>query len=360
MPAPDGWCRTERKVIDFTYTWTFTNFNFNEYECGEKVESGLFSSGDYDDFKWSLEMYPNGRNVLSKDYVSLFLRLAESKHNETYAKSSVSIVNVHGKAVNTRSSGRRRDPFHVGQTWGWPEFVSKTALVKPKSKFLRDGSLTILCRISVSEGAPGSVWGRSTACMVNVPTCHLSEDFNRLFESEQFGDVVFKLGDCELRAHKAILVARSPVFASMFEHEMVESIQSRVDVTDIDHEVFREMLRFIYTGEALQIDNFTMELLVAADKYALERLKAMCEKALCSHLSEENAAELFAFADMHSARQLKSHALNWICAHASDVEKTAGWKMISGNPALALEVSMQLFKRAKSPKGPPVKRIKTK
>ncbi|KAH9363617.1 hypothetical protein HPB48_004138 [Haemaphysalis longicornis] len=72
--------------------------------------------------------------------------------------------------------------------------------------------------------------------LVNMPSCQLSEDYNRLFESEQFGDVVFKLDDFELRAHKAILVARSPVFASMFEHEMVESIQSQVDVTDIDHE----------------------------------------------------------------------------------------------------------------------------
>ncbi|KAH9363618.1 hypothetical protein HPB48_004139 [Haemaphysalis longicornis] len=121
------------------------------------------------------------------------------------------------------------------------------------------------------------------------------------------------------------------------------------------------MLRYIYTPARLRKSTDSRwSLLVAADKYALERLKAMCEKALCSHLSKKNAAEVFMFADMHSAHQLKSEALKCICAHASDVQKTAGWKMISGNPALALEVSMELFTRAASPKGPPAKRIKKK
>ncbi|KAH9363619.1 hypothetical protein HPB48_004140 [Haemaphysalis longicornis] len=360
MAAPDGWCRTERKVIDFTYTWTIPNFSFNQYGCGEKVESGVFSSGCYEDVKWRLQMYPNGRDEYSKGYVSLILWLAESRHNEALAKSTVSIVNVDGKATNTRSSGPRQDRIIVGASWGWYKFVSKKALVKPNSKLLCDGRLAILCKVSISEGALDTVWERNTASEVNVPSCQLSEDFNRLFESEQFGDVVFKIGDIELRAHKGILAARCTVFASMFEHEMAETIQSEVDITDIDHEVFREMLRFIYTGQAPEIEKFPMELLVAANKYALERLKVMCEEVALLHLSEENAAEMLVLADMHGAHKLKRQALECIFAHASDVQKTAGWKMISGHPALALEVSMELFKRATSAKGPPAKRMKKK
>lgn len=66
---------------------------------------------------------------------------------------------------------------------------------------------------------------------------------------------------------------------------MTKKIQNKMDIKDIDPEVFREMLRFIYTGQAPDADKFPMDLLVAADKYALERLKAMREKVIYSNLS---------------------------------------------------------------------------
>jgi speckle-type POZ protein len=70
----------------------------------------------------------------------------------------------------------------------------------------------------------------------------------------------------EFQAHKAVLAARSPVFAAMFEHEMEERKQGRVEITDVETEVLREMLRFIYTGKAGGLDKMADDLLAAADK----------------------------------------------------------------------------------------------
>lgn len=64
-------------------------------------------------------------------------------------------------------------------------------------------------------------------------------------------------------------LARSPVFAAMFEHEMEERKQNRVAITDVDHEVLREMLRFIYTGRAANLERMADDLLAAADKVSL-------------------------------------------------------------------------------------------
>ena len=47
-------------------------------------------------------------------------------------------------------------------------------------------------------------------------------------------------------------------------------------------------------------------------QYALERLKVMCEDALCSSLSVENAADVLILADLHSADQLKTQAVDFI------------------------------------------------
>ena len=113
----------------------------------------------------------------------------------------------------------------------------------------------------------------------------------------------------------------------MFEHDMEESKRNRVDVTDVDSDVMADMLRFIYTGKAPNLETMAADLLAAADKYALDRLKVirrtsldfifkncpqsllnfkvMCEEALCNSLTVENVSEILILADLHSADQLK-------------------------------------------------------
>lgn len=63
-----------------------------------------------------------------------------------------------------------------------------------------------------------------------------------------------------------ILLARSPVFAAMFEHEMEERKQNKVAIIDVDHDVLKEMLRFIYTGKSPNLEKMADDLLAAADK----------------------------------------------------------------------------------------------
>lgn len=46
-------------------------------------------------------------------------------------------------------------------------------------------------------------------------------------------------------------------------------LQGRVEITDVDHEVMREMLRFIYTGKAPNLDKMADDLLAAADKVSV-------------------------------------------------------------------------------------------
>lgn len=106
-----------------------------------------------------------------------------------------------------------------------------------------------------------------------MPECRLSDDLAQLFDNQTFTDCVLTCGGRDFNVHKAILAARSPVFAAMFEHKMRESQSDRVDVADVDAEVMREMLRFMYTGQAPNLERMADDLLAAADKYQLDRLK---------------------------------------------------------------------------------------
>jgi len=52
-------------------------------------------------------------------------------------------------------------------------------------------------------------------------------------------------------------------------------------------------------------------------QYALERLKVMCEEALCANLSVKNVSEILVLADLHSAEQLKARAIDYISRYCS-------------------------------------------
>jgi speckle-type POZ protein len=98
----------------------------------------------------------------------------------------------------------------------------------------------------------------------------------------------------------------------MFEHQMLEGKNNRVIIEDVDEEVMSEVLRYIYTGKSNSIDRMPDALMAASDKYALERLKALCEEALCNNLDIENVADTLILADLHSAVQLKQQAIDFI------------------------------------------------
>ncbi|KAH9364039.1 hypothetical protein HPB48_000112 [Haemaphysalis longicornis] len=114
----------------------------------------------------------------------------------------------------------------------------------------------------------------------------------------------------------------------MFEHEMKEKVQGRVKITDFSFGVFRQVIEFIYTGRAPKLNQMADKVLVAAEKYDLGRLKAMCEDVLCKKLSVGTAAEMLVLADMHNADQLKANTLRFIRANAAGVTETDGWKMV--------------------------------
>lgn len=56
------------------------------------------------------------------------------------------------------------------------------------------------------------------------------------------------------------------MFAAMFHHSMKESQTSRVRITDMEPEIFAEMLRYIYSNEVSGLDTIAGKLLAAADK----------------------------------------------------------------------------------------------
>jgi speckle-type POZ protein len=224
--------------------------------------------------------------------------------------------------------------FVQGKDWGFKKFIRRDFLLDESNGLLPNDQLSIFCEVSVVADTV-NVTGQSNMLLTQIPPCRLSEDMANLFEKHMFSDCVLSCGNKEFPVHKAVLASRSAVFNAMFEHEMTESRTDRVEINDFQPEVVKEMLRFMYTGQSPDLERMADDLLAAADKYQLERLKAQCEKSLCTSLTTENACDTLILADLHSAEQLKVHAIQYINNHANDVMDSEGWKaLVDSHPPL--------------------------
>ncbi|XP_063089617.1 speckle-type POZ protein-like [Cavia porcellus] len=195
--------------------------------------------------------------------------------------------------------------------------------------------------------------------LFKVPEDCLAEDLGGLWERSQLTDCCLCVAGQEFQAHKAILAARSPVFMALLEHEKQGSRKNRVEISDMDPEVFKEMIYFMYTGKAPNLGRMATELLEAATRFGLERLKLMCENHLCSNLSVENAVEILILADLHSAHQLKTRTLDFINCYVSDILETSEWKaMVVSRPHLVAEAYHSLVSMQCAFMVPPCKRMR--
>lgn len=124
-------------------------------------------------------------------------------------------------------------------------------------------------------------------------------DVGGLFLSDQLSDFTFIVEGVELPIHKNILAARSPVFLKMFTGDFQEKHGKQREILDVSKETFTELLRFIYTGEVLDLETNVDELLGVADRYEVLDLQKVCELKLMSNLKDENAESIFQLAHLH-------------------------------------------------------------
>ncbi|XP_052569409.1 speckle-type POZ protein-like [Peromyscus californicus insignis] len=349
------WDHTQICLQNYSYMWNINMLRFFVDEKPEIIRSPTFSTEAND--KWCLTVYPNGFDEVSADYLSVNLVLLSCLKGHVWAKFQFWIITAEGEKTQTMRSPKAIR-FVPGRGCGFKKYILRDFLFSNAPRLLPDDKLHLLCSVRVVQDS-FRISHQNRKPGIQVPRCTLADELGELWEKSQFTDCCLVVAGQEFRAHKAILAARSPVFRAMFQHDMEESRKNRVEIPDLEPQVFKEMMGFIYTGKAPDLDSMADTLLAAADKYGLECLKVMCEDALCRDLSVENAAHTLFLADLHSSGQLKTQALDFITAHASEVSETSGWKaMVGSYPHLVAEAYRSLASAHLPFLEPPFKRLK--
>uniref|UniRef100_A0A8C6MN96 TD and POZ domain containing 3 n=1 Tax=Mus spicilegus TaxID=10103 RepID=A0A8C6MN96_MUSSI len=333
-----SWGYTQINVQKFCYNWTISNFSFCMGAHQKSITSPVFSLEASKEVAWCLRLYPNGVDEESKDYLSVYLELLSALESPILAKFEFWIINSQGEKYQSRKISNVQC-FLQYEHRGFKKFLLRGLLLSHQNWFLPEYQFTICCQVSI-VGTIFDMPGQKRTPAIKDPRHMLTDDLGELWENSRFTDCCLLVAGHEFKAHKAILAARSPVFRAMFENEMKESLKNPIEIMDLDLDVFKEMMGFIYTGKAPHLHSHSMacDVLPAADKYGLVVLKFLCEDVLCRNLSVKNAAHTLILADLNSTEKLKSQALDFIAIHACEVSETSEWKsMLKSHPHLVAE-----------------------
>ncbi|VAH86395.1 unnamed protein product [Triticum turgidum subsp. durum] len=268
---------------------------------GECITSEKFDVGGH---HWCIKYYPDGEAKDDTDSVALHLWRDDTDGNDVTAIFTFSLLNGEGQPVSLHSHSSGRRTFRPKQGWGFGTFIERNDL--EDSPHLKDDCFSIRCDLTLTK----EICTTRAAPFVVVPPSDMHRQLLYLLTSRHAGDVTFKVGRQRFTAHRYILAARSSVFMAELFGPMKEKEATCIHIHEVEAKVFKAMLHFIYTDELPQIDDgeamvMAQHLLVAADRYNLDRLKLMCEETLCNYISKDTAATTLALAEQHGCDGLR-------------------------------------------------------
>jgi speckle-type POZ protein len=201
--------------------------------------------------------------------------------------------------------------------WGYKRFFKRTLL--ESSDYLKDDCLSIRCCVGVVKSHTEGPKNYS----ITVPPSNIGHDFGMLLESGKDSDVSFEVDKEVFAAHKLVLAARSPVLRAQLLGPLKDN-NTCIKVEDMEAPVFKALLHYIYWDELPDLQELVgsnttwastlmaQHLLAASDRYALERLRLLCESKLCEGVAINTVATTLVLAEQHRCSQLKAVCLKFI------------------------------------------------
>jgi len=229
----------------YKFVWKIFNFNARPEKNTDVMTSEEFTiKGPGDKVsKWHVELYPKGLNEADKNHISVFLF---NNTNEDIDAKYVMSTNANTEKIMITGynfKGKGYDGNEGFNGWGRSKAYKhdEIKLQPPHDTFILTLEITVLGESKKSIEFVERV-ATSKALSSNYHFQHLAQDLDSLLSSEQQTDVTVKCGEKMFNCHQNIVASRSQVFKMMFESNMKEKITGSVEVKDMDHRVFEDVL----------------------------------------------------------------------------------------------------------------------
>lgn len=306
---------------------------------GKYVSSSTFTVGGRD---WAVRFYPDGATADCHGNASAFLYYS-GRDTGVRARFTLALIERDGKMSQATNSGMRHTFSPASDNWGFVKFVEKSRLLQPGSPYLDHDCLTIRCVLTVVKESR-TVDGRDTSPVIVVPPSNLHLDFQEMLNDGEGADVTFSVDGQLFSAHRCVLAYRSPVFRAELFGPMKENVSKSIPIDDMEPSIFEALLHFIYTDRLPDSCNdgrnaAMQHLLVAADRYAVERLRLMCESKLSEAIDVETVATTLVLAEQHNCSQLRRACIGFMASPnmLGPVMRTDGFKHLMESCPLVMK-----------------------
>uniref|UniRef100_A0A8D8BLS4 Protein roadkill n=1 Tax=Culex pipiens TaxID=7175 RepID=A0A8D8BLS4_CULPI len=329
-------CTTEALSVTFHNVWKICNFSnikgqslksntYYNLGCSVSWHYVLNITGTY-------QVYSHQRGKHVSAYAASIVPVIDSCNSLATGQVEIDQDGINRNHNNTYGYSDNKEIFKISEkTKAGSPLRTITIERETFMQFFKEDTLTLRLKFTLLKQPA-----------VKSLEPELLQNYTSLLSNEQLSDVTIQVSKHKFYAQRAVLSIRSPVFAAMFQSGMQESQQNLITIKDIRPEVVQEVLRFIYTGEVIGLAKLAHELLAAADKYSLEKLRRMCETHLMGHLEQETILKTLVLADLYHAQELKDHAIQFICENIKTMQGT-NWKgLCSTHPDLVADIFNKL------------------
>jgi len=128
-------------------------------------------------------------------------------------------------------------------------------------------------------------------------------------------------GEERLEVHRVILAARSVVFRTMVDVDMVERKTLTIKIEDFEASVVKEFIHFLYADQIS--DNFTnfAELMRIGHQYQVFSLVDKCAEHLVDDVSVDNVAQLGRLAEAFEAVMLSDECAIFVAENFENIDE---------------------------------------
>ncbi|XP_065203302.1 speckle-type POZ protein B-like [Planococcus citri] len=341
----EKWCYTKADKYECEYTWIIQDYSTNASRIRQKgLRSSAFSAAnDSSKWEWYLEISINdhyNHNLQEyEDWLCISLHLGTERIHDFKPISgnvTISLMDSKNRKANTNEANffvelRGEDSTRNIHAF---KFIKCDHLISINDDvLLPKGELRILCKLYFNREFVNFTNPNDVPNQIDEFNS-VTHDLEKLLDDEESSDLMINVNGKDYPAHKTILAARSPVFKAMLKHDVAETQQNRIEIKDIDENIFKELLRYIYTGRVENLKDTALELLLVAEKYDLEHLKNMCVSALSVLLSEKTAVKILILSDLINVECLKTRAIEYVKANLLEVMRSKDWNDLNSNKDL--------------------------
>uniref|UniRef100_A0A671LSE9 BTB domain-containing protein n=1 Tax=Sinocyclocheilus anshuiensis TaxID=1608454 RepID=A0A671LSE9_9TELE len=150
----------------------------------------------------------------------------------------------------------------------------------------------------------------------------LLQGLQLLRQDHELCDIVLRVGDAKIHAHKVVLASISPYFKAMFTGNLSEKETSEVEFQCVDEAALKAIVEYAYTGTVFISQETVETLLPAANLLQVKLVLKECCSFLESQLDAGNCIGISRFAETYGCHELCLSTSKFICQHFEEVCQT--------------------------------------